>query len=89
MNNALYIAAEKNSGVKRSEVSIMGPCYFTEQDRDAGSARSDVLLWGDTTWASGQYNVLPASVTRYSAFKVLDRLVEYYMDRTVFPNLEV
>ncbi|KAF9027093.1 hypothetical protein BDZ89DRAFT_817906 [Hymenopellis radicata] len=87
MNNALYIAAEKDSGIKRSEVSIMGPCYFTEQDRDAGSARDDVLLWGDTTWASGFYNTGPDSIKKYSAFDVLDELVAYYMDRTNFPNL--
>ncbi len=89
MNNALYIAADKDSGIKRSEVSIMGPCYFTEEDRDAGSARDDVLLWGDTTWASGFYNTLPRSIKRNSAFDVLDALVAYYMDRTNFPNLNV
>lgn len=89
MNNALYIAAHEDPGIKRSEVSIMGPCFFTKEDQTAGAAQDGVLLFGDTTWASGHYNTRPKAVKKYSAYDVLDALVAYYMDRTRFPNLNV
>ncbi|KIY68213.1 hypothetical protein CYLTODRAFT_453741 [Cylindrobasidium torrendii FP15055 ss-10] len=87
MNNALYIAAESDSTIQRSEVSIMAPCFFTPKDQEAGAATDGVLTWGDTTWASGHYNKGPDSIEKYSSFTVMDKLVEYYMNRDIFPNL--
>ena len=89
MNNALYIAAHDDPGIKRSEVSIMSPCFFTEQDQTASAAEEGVLLFGATTWASGHYNTHPKSIKKYSSYDVLDALVAYYMDRRLFPNLNV
>jgi hypothetical protein len=85
MQNALYVAADKNIGISPQEVSLMAPCFFAEQDRSAGALQSDssLLIYDDTNWASGEYNTGPRSISQYSAYKVLDRLVDHYMDLKV------
>ncbi len=89
MNNALYVAAEADPSIKREEVSILGPCFFAENDLNAGAAKSDQLTWGLTTWVRGSSNVGPDSIKDFSAYDVIDSLVSYYMDTDTFPNLNV
>ncbi|KAK0204354.1 hypothetical protein DFS33DRAFT_1434599 [Desarmillaria ectypa] len=88
-NNALYNVTYNDATIKRSQISIMGPCFLAEADLNAGAAQDGQLLWGNTTWISGQRNVAPDSVSSISSFDVLDALVSYYMDRSVYPNLKV
>ncbi|KAK0493842.1 hypothetical protein EDD18DRAFT_1178117 [Armillaria luteobubalina] len=88
-NNALSKAVYNNPAIKRSEISIMCPCFLTEADLSAGAAQDGQLLWGKTNWISGSRNVGPDSVTGVSSFDVLDALVAYYMDRKLYPNLKV
>lgn len=67
----------------------MAPGFLTELDLQAGAAKPSYLLWGKTTWVSGHNNVAPAGVTDFSSYKVLDILIDFYMNRGTFPNLEV
>ncbi|KAJ3751745.1 hypothetical protein EV360DRAFT_89420 [Lentinula raphanica] len=87
MNNALYLANYQNSSISRSQISLMAPCFWTEADVEAGAAPEDVLIWGMTTWISGHENTGPDGIDGYSSFEALDRLIGYYMNRTVYPNL--
>ncbi|KIY67859.1 hypothetical protein CYLTODRAFT_454068 [Cylindrobasidium torrendii FP15055 ss-10] len=87
MNNALYRAAAQD-GVDRSKVSIMAPCFFSQEDLAAGAAKDTQLTWGRTTWVSGHYNEGPSSVSDVSSYDVVDSLVSYYMDSSAFPNLK-
>ena len=89
MNNALYLANEADPGVKLEEVSIMAPCFLEEMDRTAGALKSDQMSWGDMTWVAGQYNTGPSSISNYSSYTAMDTLVNYYMDQSKFPNLNV
>lgn len=89
INNALYNATYNDSSIKREHISILGPCFFTEDDLAAGAAQDGQLLYGATTWIDGHHNVAPDSVSDYSSFDVLDALVAYYMDKTIYPNLKV
>lgn len=89
MNNALYVANAADPTLSREEISIFAPCFFTTVDVQSGAAESDSLVWGDTTWVSGQKNVGPSGISDWSSFDVLDTLVEYYMDRDTYPNLNV
>ncbi|KAG7439897.1 uncharacterized protein BT62DRAFT_1013347 [Guyanagaster necrorhizus] len=89
MNNALYNATYDDPTIIREHISIMGPCFFDEDDLSAGAAEEGQLLWGRTTWISGHTNVAPDSISDYSSLDVLDSLVAYYMNKTVYPNLEV
>ncbi|KAK0193156.1 hypothetical protein F5146DRAFT_979762 [Armillaria mellea] len=87
INNALYNATYHDSSIRRENISVMAPCFFTQLDMQAGAAVEDVLLWGITTWIDGKENILPSSVTNFGSFDVLDALVAYYMDTGTFPNL--
>ncbi|KAK0450592.1 uncharacterized protein EV420DRAFT_741788 [Desarmillaria tabescens] len=87
-NNALYNATYDDPTINRDEISIMTPCFFDEDDLEAGAAQDGQLLWGRTTWISGHRNVGPDSISDFSSFDVLDALVAYYMNTTVYPNLE-
>ncbi|KAK0196324.1 hypothetical protein F5146DRAFT_323046, partial [Armillaria mellea] len=89
INNALYNASYTDPTITRSQISILGPCFFTSADLSAGAAQDGQLLYGATTWIDGHHNIAPDSVSDYSSFDVLDALVAYYMDKTTYPNLEV
>ncbi|KAK0447033.1 uncharacterized protein EV420DRAFT_887162 [Desarmillaria tabescens] len=89
LNNALYNATYNDPTIKREHISILGPCFFTEADLKGGAAKDGQLLWGTTTWISGHPNIAPDSVSGFSSFDVLDALVAYYMDKSVYPNLKV
>ncbi|PBK59281.1 hypothetical protein ARMSODRAFT_899499 [Armillaria solidipes] len=89
INNALYNATYNDPTINREHISILGPCFFTEADLDAGAAQDGQLLYGATTWIDGHHNVAPDSISDFSSFDVLDALVAYYMDKTIYPNLKV
>ena len=65
----------------------MAPCWWTQEDLNAGAAEETQLIWGKMTWVSGKYNVGPSLVAKFSSYSVLDSLVAHYMDRSVYPNL--
>jgi hypothetical protein len=89
-HNALIQASQKpDLSVKVEEVSIMSPCFMADIDAKAGAVKDSDLTFGLTTWASGKNAVGPSSAKDISAYQVLDELVDYYMDRLRFPNLEV
>ncbi|PBK98975.1 hypothetical protein ARMGADRAFT_984277 [Armillaria gallica] len=87
MNNALYNASYHDPGIRREDISIIGPCFFTEADSKSGAVTDDTLLWRMTTWIDGKADVSPGYL-KVSSFDVLDALVSYYMDTTTFPNLK-
>jgi hypothetical protein len=87
-NNALILGAESFSDVVEKEVSIMAPCFLSEEDLDAGAANSDQLLFGLTTWISGQKSVAPEGAA-ISSYEVMDKLIEHYMNKSNYPNLKV
>lgn len=88
MNNALYNATYDDPTIERAHISIMAPCFFTEADLVAGAAQDDQLIWDNTTWISGHSNVAD-SPSNFSTYDVLDALVAYYMNTTIYPNLQV
>ncbi|KAK0471831.1 hypothetical protein IW261DRAFT_1344112, partial [Armillaria novae-zelandiae] len=88
MNNALYNATDDDPTIERSHISIMAPCFFTEADLEAGAAQDDQLIWDNTTWISGHSNVADCP-SNFSTYDVLDSLIAYYMNTTVYPNLQV
>ncbi|KAK0458636.1 uncharacterized protein EV420DRAFT_368640 [Desarmillaria tabescens] len=88
MNNALYNATYDDPTIERDHISIMAPCFFTEADLKAGAATDDQLIWDNTTWISGHSNVAD-NPSNFSTYDVLDTLVAYYMNTTVYPNLQV
>ncbi|KAK0474605.1 hypothetical protein IW261DRAFT_1649491, partial [Armillaria novae-zelandiae] len=88
MNNALYNATDDDTTIECSHISIMAPCFFTEADLDAGAAQDDQLIWDNMTWISGHSNVADCP-SNFSTYNVLNSLIAYYMNTTVYPNLQV
>ncbi|KAK0200200.1 hypothetical protein DFS33DRAFT_1395473 [Desarmillaria ectypa] len=66
----------------------MAPCFFTEADLEAGVAQDGQLIWDNMTWISRHCNVADHP-SNFSTYDVLDVLVAYYMNTTVYPNLQV
>ncbi|KAK0201360.1 hypothetical protein DFS33DRAFT_1346582 [Desarmillaria ectypa] len=89
LNNALYKATYDDPSIIREHISMLAPCFFDEDDLSGGAAEEGQLLYGKTTWISGHNSVAPDSISNYGSYDVLDSLVAYYMDKTVYPNLEV
>jgi len=66
----------------------MGPCFLVEQDKTAGSANDQTLVWGTTTWISGHESKLPEG-SDVSSYDIMDQLIGYYLDKNTYPNLKV
>lgn len=56
-------------------------------DDSSNTSPSDALVWYGTEWAYGRNNMYPSSNTNISSFHVLDELVAYYSDESMFPNV--
>jgi hypothetical protein len=92
IHNTVIRASERDNlgvSVRVEEVSIMTPCFMNAVDITGGAIENGTLIYGGTTWSSGHYAVAPENSTKISSYEVLDDLVNYYMDRTTFPNLNV
>lgn len=81
-------ADEVNDDVTASQISIMAPCFLVNQDKTAGSANDQTLLYGETTWISGHNSVAPSN-SEISSYDVLDNLINSYLDTNTYPNLKV
>ena len=90
--NAISVMAPVYVLVLPSNPSTDGSNSFLNQmDIDAGAAAgvNGTLFWNGTTWMSGHYNIGPDTFANISSYDVMDDLVDYYLNKTVFPNLDV
>ncbi|KAM0716672.1 hypothetical protein Q7P37_008117 [Cladosporium fusiforme] len=98
MLNALKKATSKNSEISRDTVSVMAPYFPNGADRNRGypwtdglapgkGSTSDALVWPGSKWSAGADNQYPRAHRHVSSFAVLDQLIQYYDNKTEFPNL--
>lgn len=87
-------------GINPDNVAVTAP-YFPD-DGDAGvgypvnnagttpaeTHPSRALVWFSDSWSGGAINTYPANTTTVSTFDVLDQMIQYYANKTAFPNLE-
>ncbi|KAL1689471.1 hypothetical protein GGG16DRAFT_126468 [Schizophyllum commune] len=90
LDKALYQAWGTYPDVDYNAISIMAPVFLNQMDIDAGAAAgtNGTLFWNGTTWMSGHYNIGPETFANISSYDVMDDLVDYYLNKTVFPNLD-
>ncbi|KAL1744906.1 hypothetical protein HDZ31DRAFT_73913 [Schizophyllum fasciatum] len=88
MDKALYEAAATYPDVDYNAISIMAPALLNEKDIKAGAGTNTTLIFNGTTWMSGHYSIGPGSFTNISSYDVVDDLLDYYLDKKRFPNLE-
>lgn len=87
--------------VNKDNVAMIAP-YFTNGD-DKGVAypwnssaaagkgsTSNAIVWQGSQWASGQdnqYPSYPTKITTISSYDVLDQIIQYFDNQTLFPNM--
>ncbi|CZT25848.1 uncharacterized protein RCC_11517 [Ramularia collo-cygni] len=98
MINALKVAQAKDAGISPDSVAILAPYFpngndkglaypWTEGLRAGRGSTSNALVWSGSQWSAGANNAYPHSSRNTSSFFVLDTLVKYFDDATLFPNL--
>ncbi|THU96950.1 hypothetical protein K435DRAFT_754462 [Dendrothele bispora CBS 962.96] len=88
MQNIKMDFASTNSSFDPNTTSILTPCFLAEQDIEAGAGKPDQLYWGKTSWFGGYYTKGPNADDKISSFDVLDSLVDYYTNETMYPNMQ-
>ncbi|KAI0123388.1 hypothetical protein BJ170DRAFT_713574 [Xylariales sp. AK1849] len=97
MINALI--AMGDSEINTDSIAVLAP-YFPN-DNHAGTGfpynpdgttpdakyPSPALVWYGTEWSGGANNQYPPRLTTVSAYDALDQIVQYYGDKTLFPNI--
>ncbi|QDS77917.1 hypothetical protein FKW77_000958 [Venturia effusa] len=103
INNAMKALAQvTDPNINKDNVAMIAP-YFTNGD-DKGVAypwttglkagrgsTSNAIVWSGSQWASGgdnQYPAYPTNITSISSYDVLDQLIQYFDDATLFPNMK-
>ncbi|KAK8257222.1 WSC domain-containing protein [Phyllosticta capitalensis] len=80
-------------GISQDTVSIIAPYFANGDDKStgyypwSGSSTSLALVWKGSQWASGIYNQYPTSVPTVSSYAVIDQIIQYYDNKTLFPNM--
>lgn len=98
MLNALKEANANDQEISRDTVSVMAPYFPNGADRNTGypwtdglspgeGSTSDALVWPGSKWSAGANNEYPHAHRHVSSFAVLDQLIQYYDNKTNFPNL--
>ncbi|KAI5359257.1 Putative carbohydrate-binding WSC, alpha/Beta hydrolase [Septoria linicola] len=99
MLNSLKVATAADANINVDTVAVISPCFPNGNDKNymypwtdglaAGQgSQSSALVWSGSQWSAGATNQYPRSSRNISSFDVLDQLIAYYDDATLFPNLK-
>lgn len=100
MLNALKVATKNsNSKITPDNVAVIAPYFTNGADKGysypftdglpAGQgSTTNALVWPGTQWSAGGNNQYPHNSRHSSSFFVLDTLIRYFDDKTLFPNLK-
>ncbi|KAL3426463.1 WSC domain-containing protein-like protein 5 [Phlyctema vagabunda] len=88
-----------NSDINRDSVAICAPYFPNGNDKNIGypwtaglaagrGSTSSALVWAGSQWASGGNNQYPYKTTTVSSYEVLDQLIAYFDDKSIFPNMK-
>jgi hypothetical protein len=94
------LQAMGDSTINPNSVAILSPYFPNDNHANRGfpynaSGRtpdekypSPALVWYGTEWSGGANNQYPPRLRSVSAYDVLDEIVKYYSQKTLFPNLK-
>jgi hypothetical protein len=90
-----------DSNINKDSVAILAPYFPNGDDKDtggypwnaslkAGGARSytSAMVWKGSQWSAGGNNQYPYLSTSTSSYTVLDTLVQYFDNKSLFPNMK-
>lgn len=90
---ALQKAAGLNL-VRDDEVGVWAPGFWCQLDAGAwpadaaGRPTSNTLVWTESDWQFGANNIFPENVQGVSSFEVLENVLLYFSNKSIFPNVE-
>lgn len=98
MLNALKVATAADAGISPDSVAVLAPYFANGADKGLGypwteglkagqGSTSNALIWSGSQWSAGANNAYPHASQNTSSFFVLDTLIKYFDDSTLFPNL--
>lgn len=98
MHSALDVAVQSHPDVvSEDEVGIWAVSFWNQEDTGAfpwdaskppgQMATSNILVWQDNGWEDGQESIYPTNLN-VSSYEVLDNVVAYFSNRTLFPNVD-
>lgn len=98
MLNALKVATAADAGISPDSVAVLAPYFangadkglaypWTEGLRAGRGSTTNALVWSGSQWSAGANNAYPHASQNTSSFFVLDTLIKYFDDSTLFPNL--
>ncbi|PWN46175.1 hypothetical protein IE81DRAFT_319564 [Ceraceosorus guamensis] len=85
---ALTAAVDAGLPVQDGEMGLWAPSYWNQMD-DPVANRTDTnwLFWYRNEWEDGHNSILPEG-SSVSSFEVLDNVLAYFGNRTIFPNVD-
>ena len=86
-NSLLCASVNSTMGINRDEILIAAPTWFSTNDASAGSAQSNDLVFSGGSWATGVNSAGPNGVS-ISSFEALDNLVNKFLDKDTYPNVQ-
>jgi hypothetical protein len=100
-SNALSALAQVTSdpNVNFSSVAVMAPFFANGDDKGTGypwtnglspgrGSTSNCLVWKSSQWSAGANNQYPYTSTNTSSYMVLDQIIQYFDNATLFPNMK-
>jgi len=100
MSNMLSALAQVKSdpNINFDSVAIIAPYFPNGDDKYSGypwidglranqGSISNALVWQSSQWAGGATNQYPYKSLQISSYDVLDQLIQYFDNKTVFPNM--
>lgn len=101
MSNMLSALAqvESDPNINFDTVAIMAPYFPNGEDKNYGypwtdglkagrGSTTNCLVWTVSQWSAGGNNQYPYTSKTTSSYAVLDQIVQYFDDTTLFPNMK-
>nr|POE72737.1 hypothetical protein CFP56_30676 [Quercus suber] len=90
------VKSDKN--INPDTVSIVAPYFPNGDDKGSGypftdglsagqGSTSDCMVWKSSQWSAGGNNQYPYRSKITSSYTVLDQMIQYYDNKTMFPNM--
>jgi len=96
--SALVQATPGDPSISFDSVQLIAPYFPNGEDKDTGypwtadqkanrGSQTNVLVWPGSQWSAGANNQYPHSTTTVSSFEVIDQIINYFGNKTMYPNL--
>ncbi|KAJ1030539.1 hypothetical protein NDA16_001448 [Ustilago loliicola] len=86
-NSLLCASVNSTLAINRDEILIAAPTWFSTNDRSAGSAQPNDLVFQGGAWSTGVDSAGPDGAS-ISSFEALDDLINKFFDKSTYPALE-